>query len=335
VHKSGIQQKRPNKAKQPEMGGPRRGEWSWSRTAKRLNGRRRSCRLPPVYNLTTAQHDRLRNLVRRSPVFTGMRVTVHEDRVEVGEPEDLVFGLAPVEDAVAGAPMDQWAGLVDDCLGRILAALTGDTPGIDGPAEEFLDRVHAKLRPADPNLADGWTYAREVAPGLLVMLAVDFPDHIAILNDEQVEQHGYDRLLDAGLHNLRGQLPEECATHEGVFVIAGSAYTASTALVLPWVVEAVTGETDLPHGVLVAVPNDEMLVFHVPRDGAGTRYALDEMARVATEYHAGSPRPLSPEVYWWAGDGAVLAPVTPRTDDAVIGQDFRGDGFAKMLAELG
>jgi hypothetical protein len=47
-----------------------------------------------VYNLTTAQHDRPRNLVRRSPVFVGMRVSVHEDRVEVHEPGDPVFGLA-------------------------------------------------------------------------------------------------------------------------------------------------------------------------------------------------------------------------------------------------
>src|SRR3954451_7384708 len=119
-----------------------------------------------MYNLTTVQHDRLRNLVRRSPVFIGMRVSVHEDRVEVHEPDDLVFGLAPVEDAVAGTPMDQWAGLVDDCLRRILDALTGGTPDLP---DEFLDRVYAKLRPADPNLTDGWTYAREVAPGLLIM----------------------------------------------------------------------------------------------------------------------------------------------------------------------
>jgi hypothetical protein len=285
-----------------------------------------------MYNLTTAQHDRLRNLVRRSPVFIGMRVSVHEDRVEVHEPDDLVFGLAPVEDAVAGTPMDQWAGLVDDCLRRILDALTGGTPDLP---DEFLDRVYAKLRPADPNLTDGWTYAREVAPGLLIMLAIDFPDRIAILNDEQVRQHGYERLFDAGLRNLCGRLPDECATHEGVFVIAGSEYTASTVLVLPWVVQAVTGDTDLPHGVLVAAPGDEILVFHVLRDGAGARYALDEMARVATEYYAGSPRPLSPEVYWWADGAAVLETVTPRTDDAVIGHDFLGAGFAKVLAELG
>jgi hypothetical protein len=89
VHKSGIQQKRPNKAKQPELGGACPAQWSWSRTAKRLSGRRRPCRLPPVDNLTTAQHDRLRNLVRRSPVFIGVRVSVHEDRVEVHEPAVL------------------------------------------------------------------------------------------------------------------------------------------------------------------------------------------------------------------------------------------------------
>jgi hypothetical protein len=37
-HKSGIQQKRPNNAKQPELGVEELAEWSWSRPAKRLNG---------------------------------------------------------------------------------------------------------------------------------------------------------------------------------------------------------------------------------------------------------------------------------------------------------
>ena len=291
-------------------------------------------------NLTTSQHERLRNLVRRSPAFIGMRVEVHDDRVEVGDPEDLVFGLGPVEEAVAGEPADRWPELVDGCLGRILSALTGDMPDLDGPTEQLLDRVYAKLRTKDTSPTEWWTYAPEVAPGLLVVIALDYPDRIAILNDEQVRRHGgFDRLLEAGVNNLYRQAPRDVATHEDVFIVAGAEYTASTALVLPWIVEVLTGAAEFPHGVLVAVPDDETLVFHVVRDGAGTRYAVSEIARVAASCYEESPRALSPTVYWWAEGSGYLEPVADLAGDrsGAIGQDVvtrYSAGFARVLADL-
>jgi hypothetical protein len=292
-----------------------------------------------VYNLTTSQYERLRHLVRRSPVFIGMRVVVHDDRVEVLEPEELEFNLHLLTETVADAPVDQWPDLVDDWLQRILTALTVGAPELDGPTEQLLHRVYAKLRPVDGSPTEWWTYAREVAPDLLLVLALDHPDHISILNDEQVHRHGFDRLLDAGMENLCGQLPNECAEHAGVFVISGAEYVASTVLVLPWVVEAVTGDPDFPHGVLVAMPNDNVLIFHVLRDGTGTRYAINEIARVAAEEYGDSPRPLSPQVYWWAPGAGALEPVAQHVGDAngVIGQDVAtrySTGFVTVLDEL-
>jgi hypothetical protein len=251
-----------------------------------------------VRNLTTSQHERVRNLVRRSPVFTGMRIAIHDDRLEVLEPEDLVFGLGPVFDAVDGAPADQWPSLVDDYLGRMLDVLTGGTPELDGPFELLRDRVYAKIRPAEDRPA----YARDIAPGLVVTLALDHPDHITILNDEHVARHGFDRLFEIGMDNLYEQLPAEHATCDGVYVISGAEYTASTAMIIPGVVETVTGSDEFPHGVLLAMPNDHMLVFHVLRDGAGTRHAMGEIAQLAAEYYVDSDRPLSPNVHWWQPD---------------------------------
>lgn len=292
-----------------------------------------------MYNLTTNQHERVRNLVRRSPAFIGMRVVVHDDRVEILEPEELDVGLGPVFEAVADAPSDRWPDLVDDCLERILGALTGGDPALGGPTEQLLDRVYVKLRPVDGSPTEWWTYAPRVAPDLLQVLALDYPDRIAILNDDQVERHGYDRLLDAGVDNLCRQLPDECVTHAGVFVLSGSEYVASTVLVLPGVVEAVTGSPDLPYGVLVAMPNDHVLVFHVLRDGAGARYALGEIARIAADYHEDSPRALSRQVYWWYSGAASLEPVAHHVGDGngVIGQDLATHypaDFASLLDEL-
>ncbi|WP_133900763.1 hypothetical protein [Actinophytocola oryzae] len=288
-------------------------------------------------NLTTSEHERLRDLVRRSPAFTGLRVVVHEDHVEAGK--DLGFGLGPVADAVAGAPADQWPDLVDDCLARLLAAMRAGTPELDGPTDGVLDRVYARLRPAEGSPVEWWTYAREVAPGLLVVLAMDHPDHVAILNDEQVRRHGLDRLLDAGMANLAGQLPDTYATAEGVYVLNGSDHVASTVLILPWVVEAVTGLPDHPHGILVAMPEHATLVFHVLADGPGARYALSEIARVTAASYADSQAPVSPVVYWLAPEASYLEPVARAADgDGVIGEDVVTDfpaDFARLLQELG
>jgi hypothetical protein len=310
----------------------------WPKGLRRSGG---SCTFLAVHNLTTNQYERLRNLVRRSPAFIGMRVVVHDDWVEVVEPEELMLGLGPVFDAVADAPADQWPDLVDDCLNRILGALTGGEPELDGPIEQVLDRVYVRLRPVDGSPDGWWTYAREVAPGLLMVVALDHPDRIAILNDDQVQRHGLGRLVEAGLDNLCGQLPETYAVRDGVYILSGADYVGSTVLVMPWVVEAVTGAPDFPHGVLVAMPNHGTLVFHVLRDGAGARYALGEIARLAAESYEDThgPGPLSPKVYWWRPGSGFLEPVAHHAGDGngVIGEDlvthYPAD-FADLLEEL-
>ncbi|OLF06411.1 hypothetical protein [Actinophytocola xanthii] len=289
--------------------------------------------------LTRTQHDRLLNLVRRSPAFLGMRVVVHEDRVEVRDPAEVVLGLGPVVDVVVGAPWDQWPDLVDDRLARMLTAVVEGSPELDGPTEGVLERVYARLRPVAGSPTGWWTYAREVAPGLLMVLALDHPDRVAVLNDDQVERHGYDRLLRAGLDNLCTQLPDTYATREDVHVLVGGDHVASTVLVLPWVVEVVIGVVDQPFGVLVGIPDHTTLVFHVLRDGAGARHAVREIARVAADQHARSDVPLSREVYWWRPGSPTLEPVAQRagTADGVLGEDLvtrYPPGFVELLEEL-
>jgi hypothetical protein len=288
-----------------------------------------------VYNLTTNQYDQLRNLVRRSPVFIGKRIVVHDDWVDVVD-EELEFGLAMVFDAVGNAPADQWPSLVDDRLQRIYDVLTGrEDPQLSGPTEQLLPRVYVKLRPVEGTMTERLTYAREVAPDLLLTLALDSPDFISILNDDQVGRHGFDQLLDAGMENLAGQLPDEAAGRGDVLIITGAEYTASTAVILPWVVEAYTGTADFPHGVLVAVPNDNMLLFHVLKDGAGARHALTDMAQLADECYEDSPRPLSRSVFWWNFGIGYFHPVAHYTgDNGVIGGSNVTTHYPPEFAEV-
>lgn len=288
-------------------------------------------------NLTASQHERVRNLVRRSPAFIGMRVVMHEDHVEVVSPEELEIGLGPVLEAVEGAPQDQWPTLVDDCLARLLRAITDDSDA-DGPTDQLLHRIYARLRPVRDSPTEWWQYANEVAPGLLMVLALDHPEHIGILNDKQVAQHGYERLLEAGLDNLCTQLPDEFAMSDEVYIVSGGDYVASMALVIPFVVHAATGIADLPNGVLVAVPDHNTLIFHPITDATGTHNALSEMARLTTECHEDARSPLSQNVHWWQPGSGYLDPVAHTSaDTATIGADLVTSyppDFANLLAEL-
>ncbi|WP_158853342.1 hypothetical protein [Saccharothrix deserti] len=254
-----------------------------------------------MHLLTTAQQDRLRHLARRSPAFIGMRVVVHDDHVEVTHPESLVLGFESLSAALAGAPAGQWPDLVDEHFRRIIALGTADRSDVEGPTEAVLQRTYLHLATSDSEASEVASYADEITPGLLRVLAFDRPDSIVIMTDEDVRRHGFDRLYDAGLENLAGELPDRYLEADGIYYLRGSDYVGSLVLVIPWVIEAVTGVADAPHGALVAMPARDQLIFHVirDRDTAGVLAALDEVGRLAAECYANSAYQLSSLVYWW------------------------------------
>jgi hypothetical protein len=257
-----------------------------------------------VHLLTAAQQDRMRHLARRSPAFIGMRVVVHDDHVEVTHPESdsLVLGFESLSATLAGAPAGQWPELVDEHFRRMIALDVEDRSDVEGPTETVLQRVYPYLVPSGSGVSEAASYADEITPGLLLALAVDRPDSIVIMLDEDVRRHGFDQLYDAAIQNLARELPDRfLEADEEVYYLRGSDYVASLVLAIPWVIEAVTGVADAPHGALVAMPSRDKLFFHVirDRDAAGVLAALDEVGRLAAECYENSAYQLSSLVYWW------------------------------------
>ncbi|MFI7673159.1 hypothetical protein [Actinophytocola sp. NPDC049390] len=254
-----------------------------------------------MHLLTAAQQDRLRHLARRSPAFIGMRVIVHDDHVEVTHPESLELGFETLSATLANTPAGQWPEVVDEHFQRTIALGTQDSSDIEGPTEVVLQHTYLRLAPADTGVADVASYADEITPGLLRVLAFDRPESIVVMRDEDVRRHGFDQLFDAGLENLAGELPDRYLESEGVYYLQGSDYVGSLVLVIPWVIEAVTGVADAPHGALVAMPARDQFLFHPirDRDTAGVLAALDEIGQLTAECHANSAHQLSSRVYWW------------------------------------
>ena len=254
-----------------------------------------------MHLLTAAQQDRLRHLARRSPAFVGRRVVVHDDHVEVTHPESLVLGFETLSASLAGAPAGQWPDLVDEHFRRMLALGAVDRSDVEGPTEAVLRHTYLYLTTSDSEAAEVASYAHEITPGLLRVLAFDRSEAIVIMTDDDVRRHGYDQLCDAGVENLARELPDRYIETDGVYYLRGSDYVGSLVLVIPWVIEAVTGVADAPYGALVAMPARDQLLFHVirDRDTAGVLAALDEIGGLAAECYANSAYQLSSLVYWW------------------------------------
>ena len=252
-----------------------------------------------MHLLTAAQQDRLRHLARRSPAFIGMRVVVHDDHVEVTHPESLVLGFESLSATLAGAPSGQWPDLVDEHFRRIVALGTADRSDVEGPTETVLQRARLYLTTAGSEAAEVASYAAEIAPGLLQVIAFDRPDTIVTMTDEDVRRHDFDRLYDAAAQNLAGELPDRFHEADGVYYLRGSDYVSALVLVIPWVIETLTGTADAPHGALVAMPARDQFLFHVIRDTADVPSAADEVGQLAAECYANSAHQLSSLVYWW------------------------------------
>ena len=251
-----------------------------------------------MHLLTAEQQDRLRRLARRSPAFIGMKIVVHDNHVEVLEPEELHLGFDALSAKLLRTPEADWPDAVDEHFRRGIEAITADSSELDGPTEDILGRVYQRLMPSDMEYYPD--YAFPIAPGLVWTLAFDHPDYIQVLNDEHVARHGVDRLSEAGIGNLCREVPDRVGVRDGgIYALEGNDYVGSLLLVTPWLTELVCDEPEPPYGALVSAPNRNMTIFHLIRNGVETRYAIDEIAKAAAECHDDNSHPLDRSVHWW------------------------------------
>ena len=212
---------------------------------------------------------------------------------------------------------------------------------------EALEAVRAHLYPRLRWAADlpepVPSYAARPLPGVVELAAIDHPTHVTdLLSDEAVEQlGGWPAAREAAMANLRA-LP---ALHQDtiqavpgradsvVHVLTSSDYFGpSRVLVLPEVLSTLGLERPA-HGVLVAVPNQQLLALH-PVAGPGVVAALQLLARISTGEHDQLPGALSRHVYFVPASGAAAEQVTSFAEDGTLTVRVEG-ALAGAFSALG
>ncbi|MEV1022637.1 immunity 49 family protein [Streptomyces sp. NPDC050264] len=254
---------------------------------------------PHLPLLTAARADRLRGLVAdRLHACTGARPTVAGDTAEAGGHRHPLTNLAQ---RCHAAPEETWPELVDEFFASLATASQGGES-----TEELLERTCLRLVPpgaVPADTADGFSYLRGVAEGLNLALALDGPDSVRLLTDQDVARAGADALWAAGQRNLvREPLRYEEVRLDGHAVLysvyGDSPFVSTKALVLQELVAEVTGRRMPDAGALVVVPTRHLLAFHPIVDGSVVD-AVNDLATYAFKAHEDGPGSLSPRVYWW------------------------------------
>jgi len=249
--------------------------------------------------LDVEQAARLRQLVRDDLGRRGLEGEVFADHVVTA---DHQLGLHNLALTVAPEDPGAWPRLVTHHLDLML-----EPAGEDEMSDDHLRRsVIVRLAQDAPELREIFPDVREVAPGLVLVLCIDYPERVATVAQSFYESRGgLARWWVIGLGNLRRQLETEHIDRYAMGedspmprfdVLEGdSVYVASLAAVLPDVL-ALNGESDGGRGVLVAVPDRKRLVLRVV-EGPETLPAIAEIAKVTQAAHSSSAGPLSPHVY--------------------------------------
>lgn len=287
--------------------------------------------------LTRAEADEVRRLVRATFAARGREVDVFGGHVRDDHGTKFTLWNVAATCHANRARRRSWPKIIDEHVRRVTEA-AGGQPFRGLSAAQALSRTYARILAADA-LPDwhGYSYVRELAPGLKEALSLDCPETVAFFGDAEVERFGgAEDLRRAGLANLRA-LPVEhirrlhAPDGGGFTVVHGeSIYTSARALVMPDLIARAGGPADLSNGVLVGMASRYQVAVHPIRD-ATVLSSLQHMAKFTALGYQDTPGPLSPHVFWWH-DGQWEQLTAINADNGIV--VTVSDEFASILEEV-
>jgi hypothetical protein len=255
---------------------------------------------------TVSGANKFRAIVREVFAEMGLEVQVHPGHAV--DDSGREFGFWNVAATCYDQPQSTWRGVIREHLQRVLASFEAPDPFDVMAPSDVSRRTFARLydEASIPRI-DSYPH-REIAPGIVEMLALDLPETVAVFNHDNANKFGgWEALQREGIENLRGleveQLETLPAQGGGSFtaLLGESVHTASRALLLPDLATELTGQCiQEGFGWLMSVPNRHQVFWHIIED-ATVIPVLNGMVGFTAMGYADAPGSVSPHVFWWNG----------------------------------
>jgi hypothetical protein len=232
---------------------------------------------------------------------------------------------ALIQSLALGSPSG-WATAIADHFATLDAS-----PGMPASWEEAAPAVRLRIHTSAAASATTDAVKWDVDEGLVAVLMVAGSEQPSVVTHSTLTtwaikvEIAFDRAL-RNTTETADDVREETTTIDGaeVHVLRGGPFTSAHLLVLDrrW--------DEAPYGAAVAIPNEEVVLYHPILDRgaiASTRALIAESARL---WEAG-PGAIVPDVFWWRPTGLN------RIDGSVAGGEvvFEPSGeFGAMLDEL-
>jgi hypothetical protein len=234
-----------------------------------------------------------------------------------GDGEKHTVGLENLYRRARKTDRSEWPGLITHFLtsvrtGEKEAARQKD---LAAHADQLLVRVG---RPFAANLKGPKLWSKPLGDtGLVVNLVIDFPETMAYVNDESVEESGRpgEEWLERALANLRARSPAGClqqvSEETGIHACTvGDSYDSSRALLLDTLLP------DAPAGHLVALPHrDCLIVLPVAMQAVPHMHIMKGLAQ---DNYKNAPYSISDEVFWVHRGAWHLFPIEFSAKQVVV-----------------
>lgn len=250
-----------------------------------------------------------------------------------------VLGLHDLAAMLDRSPRELWPDIVDEHA-RSMAASRDDAPptSLDQVRDILLPRLLDTRAGSGSLPSQAMNAARELAPGLHVLTALDRPRVVSTLTDLDA-LGGWDAVWPVAMANLRRlPLPRHRAVDTAGTPSArvhlfstDDHFGATRVLDLDHVLASALRVERPTHGTLVALPNRHTLAVHLIESEA-VIHAVHAMLAFA-ESRADGPGPLSPHLYYRSAAGH-LERVSRREPDGTAQITATG-GLGAAMSALG
>lgn len=260
--------------------------------------------------LSEAQYQEFMDLVARDLKGRRLTPTLHDDAVTVEERPGAVLGLDNlVRKCLEAKDQAKWGKVIAEHFTNVIQVWEQDAANQKRMKDfaEIKPLLFVRIYP------EGWAEAAAVEKtvhrvdleGTVTTLVVRFGDVLKAVQKDDAAPWGKteDELFAIALKNVNAAKPKEVQKDVGgatmVVLLGEEMYSSSHCLLLKEHPTAVGR-----FGAFVAVPSRQV-VMAVPVNDSGALAGLKPMMRLAHEWHASDPGPVTENLYWF-DDGKFL-----------------------------